>query len=138
MVLICDCGKQATIKTSWTNRNPGRRFYCCPSCGFIGWTDPPMCCRAVVVIPGLLRARNELEEELEEQLRNPGRRFYCCPSCGFIGWTDPPMCCRAVVVIPGLLRARNELEEELEEQLRLMMEKDQQLKKLNKLYHHRV
>ncbi|PWA34478.1 zinc finger, GRF-type [Artemisia annua] len=69
MVLICDCGKQATIKTSWTNRNPGRRFYCCPSCGFIGWTDPPMCCRAVAVIPGLLRARNELEEELEEQLR---------------------------------------------------------------------
>ncbi|PWA56021.1 zinc finger, GRF-type [Artemisia annua] len=69
MVLICDCGKQATIKTSWTNRNPGRRFYCCPSCGFIGWMDPPMCCRAVVVIPGLLRARNELEEELEEQLR---------------------------------------------------------------------
>ncbi|PWA93302.1 zinc finger, GRF-type [Artemisia annua] len=66
MVLICDCGKQATIKTSWTNRNPGRRFYCCPSCGFIGWTDPPMCCRAVAVIPGLLRARNE---EVEEQLR---------------------------------------------------------------------
>ena len=28
-----------------------------------------MCCRAVAVIPGLLRARNELEEELEEQLR---------------------------------------------------------------------
>lgn len=28
-----------------------------------------MCCRAVTVIPGLLRARNELEEELEEQLR---------------------------------------------------------------------
>ncbi|PWA74705.1 zinc finger, GRF-type [Artemisia annua] len=69
MVLICDCGKQTTIKTSWTNRNPGRRFYCCPSCGFIGWTDPPMCCRAVVVIHGLLRARNELEEELKEQLR---------------------------------------------------------------------
>ncbi|PWA88568.1 zinc finger, GRF-type [Artemisia annua] len=69
MVLICDCGKQATIKTSWTNRNSGRRFYCCPSCGFIGWTDPSMCCRAVAVIHGLLRARNELEEELEEQLR---------------------------------------------------------------------
>ena len=43
------------------------------------------------------------------------------------------MCCRAVAVIPGLLRARNELEEELEEQLRLMREKDQQLKRLNKL-----
>lgn len=28
-----------------------------------------MCCRAVAVIPGLLRARNELEEVLEEQLR---------------------------------------------------------------------
>ena len=44
------------------------------------------------------------------------------------------MCCRAVAVIPGPLRTRNELEEELEEQLRLMREKDQQLKKLNKFF----
>ncbi|PWA88400.1 zinc finger, GRF-type [Artemisia annua] len=68
MVVICDCGKQAIIKTSLTNKNPGRRFYYCPACGFIGWADPPMCCQAVDVIPGLLRARNDLEEDLEEQL----------------------------------------------------------------------
>ncbi|PWA51551.1 zinc finger, GRF-type [Artemisia annua] len=68
MIVTCNCGKQATIKTSWTNSNPGRRFYCCPTCGFIEWTDPPMCFRAVDVIPGLLRARSDLEEDLEEQL----------------------------------------------------------------------
>ncbi|PWA46012.1 zinc finger, GRF-type [Artemisia annua] len=67
MVVICECGKTATIKTSWTNRNSGRRFYYCPACGFIGWIDPPMCYRVVDVIPGILRARNELEEDLEEQ-----------------------------------------------------------------------
>ncbi|GJR08011.1 abscisic acid receptor PYR1-like protein [Tanacetum coccineum] len=37
------------------------------NCGFIEWVDPPMCHRALDVIHGLLRVRNELEEDLEEQ-----------------------------------------------------------------------
>ncbi|GJY61275.1 hypothetical protein Tco_0461932 [Tanacetum coccineum] len=32
------------------------------NCGFNGWFDPPMCPRAVVIIPGLLRNINELRE----------------------------------------------------------------------------
>ena len=32
--------------------------------GFIGWVDPPMCPRAIVVIPSLLRAMNRLEIEV--------------------------------------------------------------------------
>ncbi|GJZ73395.1 RNA-directed DNA polymerase, eukaryota, partial [Tanacetum coccineum] len=35
--------------------------------GFIEWVDPLMCHRALDVIPGFLRARNELEEDFDEQ-----------------------------------------------------------------------
>ncbi|GJV29259.1 hypothetical protein Tco_1385707 [Tanacetum coccineum] len=57
----------AVIRTSWTNRNPGRRFYGCPTLSptcvnFLRWYDPPMCQRSVQIIPGLLRSRKELEE----------------------------------------------------------------------------
>ncbi|GJT26634.1 zinc finger, GRF-type containing protein [Tanacetum coccineum] len=63
----CACGLEAVIRTSWTNRNPGRRFYGCltlsPTCvNFLRWYDPPMCQRSVQIVPGLLRSRNELEE----------------------------------------------------------------------------
>ncbi|GJU10896.1 hypothetical protein Tco_1133292 [Tanacetum coccineum] len=44
----CACDLEAVIRTSWTNRNPGRRFYGFPT----------------LIIPGLLRSHNELEEIL--------------------------------------------------------------------------
>ncbi|CAI9279180.1 unnamed protein product [Lactuca saligna] len=57
--------RQAVIVTSWTDLNPGRRFWKCPSsCGFIAWFDEPMCRRAVAVIPCLLRSKNKLQESL--------------------------------------------------------------------------
>ncbi|GJX34062.1 zinc finger, GRF-type containing protein [Tanacetum coccineum] len=67
MAARCACGLEAVIRTSWTNRNPGRRFYGCPTLSptcvnFLRWYDPPMCQRSVQIIPGLLRSRNELEE----------------------------------------------------------------------------
>ncbi|MFS7970688.1 putative transcription factor GRF family [Helianthus anomalus] len=67
----CRCGKLAIVRTSWTDNNPGRRFYSCPSpdvsCpGFVCWVDPPMCPRAVRIIPGLLRARNRADQERDE------------------------------------------------------------------------
>ncbi|GJS67215.1 zinc finger, GRF-type containing protein [Tanacetum coccineum] len=46
MAARCACGLEAVIRTSWTNRNPGRRFYGCPT----------------PIITGLLRSRNELEK----------------------------------------------------------------------------
>ncbi|PWA43824.1 zinc finger, GRF-type [Artemisia annua] len=65
----CWCGKQAILRTLWTVANPGRRFYCCPdqgsSCRFIGWFDREMCARSRMIIPGLLRGRNELEARLQ-------------------------------------------------------------------------
>lgn len=33
-------------------------------CGFIRWFDPPMCARAMKIIPGLLRRINKNEEEI--------------------------------------------------------------------------
>jgi len=34
--------------------------------GFVGWVDPPMCERAVRIIPGLLRAKNLADQERNE------------------------------------------------------------------------
>ncbi|GKE11700.1 zinc finger, GRF-type containing protein [Tanacetum coccineum] len=63
----CACGLEAVIRTSWTNRNLGRHFYCCPTLSptcvnFLRWYDPPMCQRSFQIILGLLRSLNELEE----------------------------------------------------------------------------
>ncbi|GKE18048.1 zinc finger, GRF-type containing protein, partial [Tanacetum coccineum] len=65
----CACGLEVVIRTSWTNRNPGRCFYGCPTLSparvnFLRWYDPPMCQRSVQIISGLLRSRNKLEEIL--------------------------------------------------------------------------
>ncbi|KAJ0825832.1 putative DNA topoisomerase transcription factor GRF family [Helianthus annuus] len=64
-MVMCRCGKEAIILTSWTDNNPGRRFYGCPdqgsTCGFLGWYDLTRCQRCVDIIPGLLRARKNLE-----------------------------------------------------------------------------
>ncbi|KAK9049241.1 hypothetical protein SSX86_031792 [Deinandra increscens subsp. villosa] len=66
-MVLCSCGSATEITTSWTAANPGRRFYCCTkqgvNCGFVAWVDPPMCNRAVAIIPGLLRSMNKLELE---------------------------------------------------------------------------
>ncbi|GJY78237.1 reverse transcriptase domain, reverse transcriptase zinc-binding domain protein [Tanacetum coccineum] len=79
-MVICKCGKTEKIKTSWTSRNLGRRFYRCPNCGFIGWIDPLMCYRAVDVIPGLFKAKNELEEDLKERV-SLTREKYALAEC---------------------------------------------------------
>nr|GEU53325.1 zinc finger, GRF-type [Tanacetum cinerariifolium] len=81
-MVCCACGLEAVIRTSWTNRNPGRRFYSCPTlsstcANFLWWFDPLMCQRSVQIIPRLLRSRNELEEipaMVEEKRRNIDER----------------------------------------------------------------
>ncbi|KAJ9568264.1 hypothetical protein OSB04_004230 [Centaurea solstitialis] len=72
----CKCGAPTMVRTSWTNTNPGRRFYCCSrnvsrglipgsNCPFLGWVDPAPCNRCMVIIPGLLRSKNSVEGELK-------------------------------------------------------------------------
>ncbi|GJU84178.1 zinc finger, GRF-type containing protein [Tanacetum coccineum] len=77
-MVFCHCTKLAVIRTSWTPRNPGRRFYACPDlgseCRFINWVDPPMCQRSTMIIPGLLRNINNLQANLS-QVQNDRDRF---------------------------------------------------------------
>ncbi|KAK3031464.1 hypothetical protein RJ639_036524 [Escallonia herrerae] len=65
----CYCRKSPIIKTSWTPKNPGRKFMACGAenedpCEYFIWIDPPMCERAVQVIPELLRRINGNAEEV--------------------------------------------------------------------------
>ncbi|KAG8385820.1 hypothetical protein BUALT_Bualt03G0085000 [Buddleja alternifolia] len=75
----CDSPMPASLKTSWTSDNPGRRFYGCilgrSGCTFFDWYDPPMCARAKVLIPGLLRKINGLEKQVEEMQREMQRKM---------------------------------------------------------------
>ena len=69
MAARCICGAVAVIKTSWTNQNPGRRFYGCPlpECNrWVDWVDPPMCHRSAMIIPGLLRSINRHQAVIQE------------------------------------------------------------------------
>ncbi|KAL8246526.1 hypothetical protein R6Q59_007742 [Mikania micrantha] len=69
---FCACGKQAIVRTSWTSKNPGRRFFSCPEqgckAGFIGWYNPTICDRSVDIIPGLLKSKNDLRVKVEESV----------------------------------------------------------------------
>ncbi|KAG8371573.1 hypothetical protein BUALT_Bualt13G0102000 [Buddleja alternifolia] len=79
---ICYCMRLAKFRCSWTDANPGRRFYGCEltpnagGCGFFEWFDPPMCNRSRNVIPGLLRNVDRLETELRIVLK--GRNEHEC------------------------------------------------------------
>ncbi|GJW72284.1 hypothetical protein Tco_0129201 [Tanacetum coccineum] len=66
---LCFFCLPVVTRTSWTDTNPGRRF---PArlqiegkrCIYFGWLDPPICQRAMLIIPGLLRARNKIEADM--------------------------------------------------------------------------
>nr|KAJ0186949.1 hypothetical protein LSAT_V11C900458810 [Lactuca sativa] len=55
------------VRTAWTDKNPGRCFWGCPTegskCRFIGLFDGPMCARSKAIIPGLLRTINKLKSQ---------------------------------------------------------------------------
>ncbi|GJU97377.1 hypothetical protein Tco_1326648 [Tanacetum coccineum] len=65
----CFCGRRTNIITSWTNENLGRCFHGCPDHGIVDWFDPPMCHRAVSIIPTLLRTRNRQDAQLLDAQR---------------------------------------------------------------------
>ncbi|KAK8695592.1 hypothetical protein V6N13_000745 [Hibiscus sabdariffa] len=74
-ILICGCGVPAHLRTSWSNDNPGRRFFGCKNhgslvyqpCRFFSWFDPPMPPHAKVVLLGLLKRirANEVQRNKE-------------------------------------------------------------------------
>ncbi|PWA98183.1 hypothetical protein CTI12_AA021530 [Artemisia annua] len=60
-VMSCFCGNHAIVRTSWTDTNPGRRFWSCPqigtNCGFFLWLDPPMCVRSRSIDPWIAKIK---------------------------------------------------------------------------------
>ncbi|KAL8515281.1 hypothetical protein ACS0TY_014120 [Phlomoides rotata] len=62
---LCDCSEDARPWTSWTQENPGRRFYGCrfwrrgggSGCQYFKWLDPPIDLRAKTVILTLLKEK---------------------------------------------------------------------------------
>ena len=66
----CHCGMIAAERVAWTDANAGRRFRNCSNggCGFFKLVDAPLCNRAKVVIPGLLRRLRSIESKIEKKL----------------------------------------------------------------------
>ncbi|XP_050210069.2 uncharacterized protein LOC126660547 [Mercurialis annua] len=69
----CYSNPIARVYTSWTEKNPGRRFYGCRSykrgggCDFFEWFEEPMSDRAKTVINGLIPRRSL---KIAEERRN--------------------------------------------------------------------
>ncbi|XP_059294871.1 uncharacterized protein LOC132047915 [Lycium ferocissimum] len=67
----CKHGFLLPLLTSWTPRNPGRRYWSCPyyggarSCDFYLWKDADIDPRSKFVIPKLVGRIGELEASLE-------------------------------------------------------------------------
>ncbi|WOH15035.1 hypothetical protein DCAR_0934568 [Daucus carota subsp. sativus] len=64
---LCLCGLSPVLRTSWTDANPGRRFWGCSQrgCNFHLWHDPAVGDRAKNIIPGLLKRIQRLEDEIK-------------------------------------------------------------------------
>ncbi|CAN0853368.1 hypothetical protein LINGRAHAP2_LOCUS5610 [Linum grandiflorum] len=68
----CWYGGNMVLLTSWTEKNPGRRFWKCESQNktntrefrhYFEWHDPPIEERSKLVINGLLRRLSKIEQE---------------------------------------------------------------------------
>ena len=75
---IDGCRVKAPRWTSWTDENPGRRFYACPnfeigSCGYFQWHDEPTYFRMRDLINVLKRENNMLLEENQRMKLMGGR-----------------------------------------------------------------
>ncbi|XP_047252262.1 uncharacterized protein LOC124887123 [Capsicum annuum] len=66
---VCLCGVKAEIKTSWTQLNTGRRFFCCKTskmrggCNYFDWCDDKMPPQEKRVMWGLLKKVKSFDEE---------------------------------------------------------------------------
>ncbi|KAG6468846.1 hypothetical protein ZIOFF_073539 [Zingiber officinale] len=65
------CGLRATLQTSWTESNPGRRFFSCSKyrqrgCGFFLWHDPELSERSKTIINELKMHNKKLKLEINE------------------------------------------------------------------------
>ncbi|KAG4215917.1 hypothetical protein ERO13_A01G209050v2 [Gossypium hirsutum] len=69
VIPMCYCGNIANLRTSWSNDNPGRRFFGCKkyvigyqnACHFFTWFDPPVT-RSRIVVLGVLKKVRTMED----------------------------------------------------------------------------
>lgn len=65
------------VHTACNSSNAGLRFSGCGKCkcDYFRWVDPPLCDRAQLIIPGLIKRINLLEEEKKQlETINLGRK----------------------------------------------------------------
>ncbi|XP_024004480.1 uncharacterized protein LOC112081880 [Eutrema salsugineum] len=69
----CQCKKVMTLSKSWTDENPGRRFYKCDTHGFLCWADKekPFGWQKISLLEARdqIRRHKEQIKELNESLR---------------------------------------------------------------------
>ncbi|KAL8530920.1 hypothetical protein ACS0TY_007807 [Phlomoides rotata] len=78
-LVLCDCGIEARLRTSWTKLNPGRRFYGCRAwrvngggCSFFEWLDDEISERAKTVILTLLQENQKYKNVKTENEHSHG------------------------------------------------------------------
>ncbi|XP_050231275.1 uncharacterized protein LOC126680234 [Mercurialis annua] len=65
----CYCNQPAVLKTAWTTKNPGRRFFGChgyqsgDGCDYFDWLDQPLPHRTKSLLFGLLEKVDKQEIE---------------------------------------------------------------------------
>nr|POE65459.1 hypothetical protein CFP56_49538 [Quercus suber] len=66
----CPSPAKSVLVVSWTENNPGRRFYGCPNywvgrkCKFFQWVDDEICARGKVLIPEQRQTILKLEADV--------------------------------------------------------------------------
>ncbi|KAB2070868.1 hypothetical protein ES319_A08G184500v1 [Gossypium barbadense] len=77
VIPVCHCGNLAKLNTSWSNDNPGMRFFRCKKfgsrfrkpCQFFSWFDPPLTPHSRIVLLGLLKKVRTLEGARKRERR---------------------------------------------------------------------
>ncbi|TYG84143.1 hypothetical protein ES288_D01G226200v1 [Gossypium darwinii] len=73
----CYCGNPTKLNMSWSNDNPGWRFFGCKKfgsgfrklCRFFSWFDLPLTPRSQIVLLGLLKKVRTLEDARKRERR---------------------------------------------------------------------
>ncbi|CAL1377189.1 unnamed protein product [Linum trigynum] len=78
---FCHCGEPTDLKTSWTEANPGRRFYGCSrygtngACNYFRWLDPALDENMRNVLLNFHRRIRELEKRQNKEVSKFGRKM---------------------------------------------------------------
>jgi len=75
----CYCGMKTYLRTSWTDKNPGRRFFGCAQygkgqhCKYFEWFEPRLCERGGKLVFELRVRIKSMEDERRKQAKKEKR-----------------------------------------------------------------